>query len=110
MQTMNKVAEIPKGYAMVAEQPVEYCNEVCGVFFRSILLPKAGMIAGYHSHDYAHASFIGSGSARLSFDGVPQGDHQAGESVEVPAFVCHTWEALENNTRIACVHNVGEKE
>lgn len=101
---MTRLATIPSGYEKVPKQDVEYCDECAGIFFRSIVIEKAGMIAGYHSHDYAHASYIGSGAARLYFDGVLQGDHVAGESVEIPANVAHSWEALQDNTRIACVH------
>ncbi len=101
---MNTLAEIPLGYEKTEQQPVEFCNEVAGIFFRSILIEKTGQIAGYHSHTYAHASFIGSGAARLHFDGVVQGVHFAGESVEIPENIAHSWEALQDNTRIACVH------
>jgi quercetin dioxygenase-like cupin family protein len=100
---MTRIAEVPDGHEIL-DVFTEDVNEVDGIMFRTVMLPKAGMIAGYHSHDYAHASYIGAGSATLFFDGVFQGEHKAGTSLSIPADTAHSWQALEDNTRIACVH------
>lgn len=85
---------------------VEFVEEVCGIYFRSILLPRAGMRVPQHSHDHDHATLVGAGTARLYVDGQPAGDFHAGRAVPIIAGKHHAFEALEPGTRLTCVHNV----
>lgn len=85
---------------------VEYVGDVCGLYFRSILLPNVGDRAWQHVHDHDHATYIGNGSARLIIDGEPRGVYLAGQAVAVLAGHHHEFVALEENTRLTCVHDV----
>lgn len=92
------------------EEIVEFVDEVCGIYFRSVLIPKAGMRIAQHVHDHDHATFIGNGAAALRVGGVMAGIFRAGEAVPVIAGQHHEFEALEDNTRLACVHDVASAQ
>ena len=89
---------------------VEFVDEVCGIYARSIFLPHAGTKVPQHSHNYDHASFVGSGSVRLIANGALVGDFKAGQLIEVKANTDHLFVALEPNTRIACLHHTASAE
>lgn len=90
--------------------PVEYIEEVMGLYFRSIVIPKAGMIADQHVHDHDHATYIGSGKIRAWGDGKFIGEFEAGRAVGVKAGVYHKFQALEDGTRLTCVHDIASAE
>lgn len=94
---------------IVTQPPVEFVEEVCGIFFRSVFLEKSGMIVWQHVHTYDHPTFIGSGSVRLWVDEEWAGDFKAGHAVGIKAGQKHLFMALEPNTRLACVHSVKEE-
>lgn len=83
--------------------PVEFVDEVAGVYFRSILIHK-GDEATQHVHDYDHATLIGSGAATLYVNGEARGLHYAGEAVLIKANEKHSFVAHEHNTRLVCIH------
>lgn len=83
---------------------IEFVDEVCGIYARSILIPHAGAKVPQHEHEYDHATFVGSGRVRLIADGKLIGDFQAGQLIEVKAKTQHLFVALEPNTRLACLH------
>ena len=85
---------------------VEYIEEVNGLYFRSILIPKRGMRVPQHTHDHSHATYVGQGKAALYVGHVRAGIYEAGRAVPVSAGAVHEFEALEDNTRLACVHDV----
>ena len=89
---------------------VEYVNDVCGIHFRSVLIEKAGEKISQHVHDHDHPTYCGSGSARLRVNGEVVGDVHAGGVVAVLAGQHHEFEALEDNTRLACIHDVASAE
>jgi len=89
---------------------VEFVEEVAGLYFRSILLPRSGIRVPQHVHDYDHATYIGSGAARMYVDGAPAGDFPAGHAASVRAGHQHEFEALEPNTRLVCIHDVASAE
>lgn len=88
---------------------VEFVDEVCGIYFRSILLHK-GEKAQQHVHDHDHATYIGSGSVLMFENGKDKGVFLAGTAIPVLAGVRHEFEALENGTRLACVHTAASAE
>ena len=96
--------EIPKDHVLVSGA-VEFADEVAGIYFRSFLLPYAGMHAPQHMHTYDHAMIVCSGSARLFVDGAAVKDYFAGEVVLIEAKKNHAFESLEPNTRFTCVHD-----
>lgn len=89
---------------------VEFVEEVCGLYFRSIVLPRAGMRIAQHQHDHDHATYIGAGSVRMYIDGTPAGDFYAGRAVPIIAGQHHAFEALEPGTRLTCVHDVASAQ
>lgn len=82
---------------------VEFVEEVGGIYFRSIVLPFKGMTIPQHVHSEPHATYVGSGAARLYIDYREAVDVQAGHAIEVAAGKRHWFEALEDNTRLVCV-------
>jgi mannose-6-phosphate isomerase-like protein (cupin superfamily) len=101
---------VPVDLRPLQEQPVEFVEEVAGIYFRSILLASAGDTVPQHSHDHDHATFVGSGKARVWVDGVWQSDVVAGHAIEIKAGRSHVFQALEPNTRLTCVHDVASAE
>lgn len=80
--------------------------DVCGLYFRSVLLPKMGMRIYQHEHEYDHPTYCGNGSAEYWEEGKLIGNVKAGDVVEVKAAKKHFFVALEDNTRLTCVHSV----
>lgn len=96
--------------AAVDDGVIEFIEEVCGIYFRSVVLPKAGMRIAQHTHDHDHATYCGSGRAMVIVDGVPQGKVAAGHAVAVLAGKKHEFIAIEDGTRLTCVHDVASAE
>lgn len=84
---------------------MEYIDEVCGLYFRAIVIPQRGTKVPQHTHPYDHATYCGSGAAIMYVDGVPTRRVYAGDVVAVAANRLHEFEALESNTRLVCVHD-----
>lgn len=91
------------------QPPVEFIEEVCGIYFRSILL-REGDFVTQHVHDHDHATYCGSGKARLWVDGEWKCDVEAGRAVEIKAGCNHAFQALTKETRLTCVHDVESAE
>lgn len=89
---------------------VERIEEVCGLYFRSVLLPQAGMTIPQHVHDHDHATLVGSGKARVWVDGLHFGDFEAGSAVPIKAGSTHLFHSLESMTRLICVHDIASAE
>lgn len=89
--------------------PVEYIEEAAGLYFRSIVLEQFETVP-QHSHDHDHATFVGSGAARVWVDGVWKGDYIAGRAVEIKAGRKHVFQALSPYTRLTCVHDIASAE
>lgn len=94
----------------MSNEVVEFIDEVCGIYFRSVLLPLAGDWAIQHVHDHDHATYIGSGAAMLEVDGLEVGKYPAGHAVAVLAGHAHRFVALEDNTRLTCVHDAASAQ
>lgn len=96
--------------AAVDGEIVEFIDEVCGIYFRSVLLAKAGQRIAQHTHDHDHATYCGSGRARMIVDGKVWIDVDAGSAVPVMAGKQHEFIALEDGTRLTCVHDAASAE
>ena len=96
--------------AALLTHPVERIEEVAGLYFRSVLLPTAGMLIDQHIHDHDHATYVGNGKARAWSDGKLLGDFSAGSAVEIKAGLYHQFQALEDQTRLTCVHDIASAE
>jgi quercetin dioxygenase-like cupin family protein len=88
---------------------VEFVEECGGIYFRSILFNK-GRRVPQHAHDHDHATYCGAGSAVWFVEGMFRGIVTAGHAVEIKAGKQHEFEALEDGTRLACVHDVKSAE
>lgn len=89
---------------------VERIEEVCGLYFRSVLLPHANMTIPQHIHDHDHATLVCSGKVRAWADGKHMGDFEAGQAMHIKALVAHFFCSLEPNTRLCCVHDIASAE
>lgn len=94
--------------ALVGDEIVETIHpDLCGRFYlRSILLPKKGMRVSQHVHDDDHPTHCGNGAAEYWEDGKHIGDVRAGGAVEVKAGRVHSFVALEDMTRLTCIHDI----
>lgn len=101
---------LPDKLELLEQQPVERIEEVCGIYFRSVLLDRAGVVIPQHSHDHDHATFVGAGRARVWVDGTWYGDFEAGRAIAIKAGCAHVFQALEPMTRLACVHDIASAE
>lgn len=106
----REMHSLPEISHQLTEQPVERIEEACGLYFRSVLLEKAGTVIPQHRHDHDHATFVGAGRARGWANGAWIGDKGAGEAFEVKAGCAHVFQALEPNTRLTCVHDIASAE
>jgi len=88
------------------EPLTEFCDECCGIYFRSVLLPVPHTRIPQHVHVHDHATLVASGRARVFVNGRCLGDFPAGHAVPVMAGQEHEFESLEADTRLVCVHNV----
>lgn len=89
---------------------IEWIEEVCGLYFRTIVLNHSGDRVPQHAHDHDHATFVGNGSVLAWADGQPLGYFGAGRAVPIKAGAVHEFEAQEDNTRLTCVHSVESAE
>lgn len=101
--------EIPTNLIPSNDERVEYVDDVGGLYFRAILLHRAGDVVPQHTHDYEHVTLCCSGSARVWIDGVYSKDIKAFEAMLIEADKKHVFQALEANTRLACVHQLNGK-
>lgn len=88
---------------------VEFVDEVCGIYFRSILIQK-GKRVPQHVHDYDHPTLVCSGKAALYVGGILAGIYGPGQAAPVMAGQHHDFEALENNTRLTCIHHAASAD
>lgn len=91
----------------MSEGTIEFIDEVCGIYFRSILLKNRGDEVTQHKHDYDHATFVGSGAV-VAFVGEDKclGEFWGGQAIPIKAGHEHRFVAIVHDTRLACVHSV----
>jgi quercetin dioxygenase-like cupin family protein len=99
--------KIPERAGPPVEEPIVNTVLIAGnVFIKTYTLPAANTLIGQHSHTYAHASQIASGSARFWKNGQWLADVVAPHSVEIEAHAEHVIQSLEPNTVVNCIHCV----
>lgn len=86
------------------DEIVEFVDEVAGIYFRSILI-NAGVVVPQHVHDYDHATYCGRGRAAMYVNGEFVMEVVEGRAVSIEAGKHHEFLALEDNTRLTCVHD-----
>ena len=87
-------------------ETIHDCTDWCGIYIRSIVLAKSGNEESQHVHQFDHLTYCGSGAAEYWEDGKHIGNVRAGGAVRVSAGRQHRFVALEDNTRLACLHNM----
>jgi quercetin dioxygenase-like cupin family protein len=81
-------------------------EDVAGLYFRSVLLPKAFTRIPQHVHPYDHATLVASGLVRVIVNGTTDGHtYKAGEAIEIKAHQEHYFISLADNTRLVCIHH-----
>lgn len=86
-------------------QPIgrEYTTSDGKTFVKEMDLAKAGTIIPQHSHAYEHISYVARGAVlfegRLIRSGTPEA------AISVPAFKKHTFQAMEDDTLVLCIHS-----
>jgi hypothetical protein len=88
------------------KKTIEFIQEVCGIYFRSVLLEDSGTVIPQHTHSHDHATYVGSGKVRLWVDGKWLGDFPAGQAIGIEKDKFHLFQSLEPNTRLTCVHDL----
>lgn len=74
-----------------------------GICVRVMKLEKIGYMIPQHSHDFGHTTLIANGAAALFVDGVFQKDLYAPAVQYVRPHVDHVYQALMDNTILACI-------
>jgi quercetin dioxygenase-like cupin family protein len=86
-------------------QPIgrEYITSDGKTFVKEMDIAEAGTIIPQHSHPYEHISYVARGA--VLFDGrlIRSGTPEA--AILVPAFKKHTFQAMEPDTLVLCIHS-----
>lgn len=77
-----------------------------GIFIKEMQIANAGTVVPQHSHVYAHTSLLQKGAVGVWSDGEYQGVRKAPTAIHIPANVKHSFQAMEDNTVILCIHNL----
>ena len=75
------------------------------IFVKVIPIPVAGSIVPQHAHRYDHVTFVARGSLYAWADGKPLGRFDAPVPIVIKAGIKHTFQTIENDTTILCLHN-----
>jgi quercetin dioxygenase-like cupin family protein len=105
-----EVHPLPTGGVPFDEPPIEFIQEVGGLYFRAILLEKTGSVVPQHKHPFNHVTLVASGKVRMWVDGAWVGDFSGFYAIEIEANKEHVFQALEDNTRLSCVHDTKSAE
>jgi quercetin dioxygenase-like cupin family protein len=81
-----------------------------GIFVKSMVIQRAGDTVPQHSHVYDHISVLIRGSVRVWRDDLDCGEYQAPAGLTIKAFSKHRFMALEDDTAVLCVHDIGTAE
>lgn len=88
------------------EQPVsEEFACVDDIFVKTMPINQAGLYVPQHAHEYHHISFVARGSVLAWKDGVCMGVFAAPKAIFIEAGAKHTFQSLEPDTLILCIHN-----
>lgn len=77
-----------------------------GIFIKQMHIPKKNTLVAQHSHAYDHTSMIARGSVRVWEDGALAGSYVAPTGILIKAGVMHTFQSMEDDTVVYCIHNL----
>lgn len=86
-------------------QPVGDLTLYAGIYVKRWTVLDAGMVLPQHAHQHDHITYLVSGSIRVWRGDLLVGDHFAPGALKIPARQPHTFQALENNVVLLCIHN-----
>lgn len=91
-------------HARASCQPIgrEYTTSDGNTFVKEMDIAEAGTIIPQHSHAYEHISYVARGSILFEGRVIHAGTPQA--AILVPAFKKHTFQAMEPDTLVLCIH------
>jgi len=78
---------------------------VDGISIKQMLLPDPGMVIEQHSHDHDHATLLAAGSVRTWTGSKRPVDYDSPAMIEIPARTQHSFQSLEPDTVLYCIHN-----
>lgn len=90
----------------IEQPPFWEHTSIDGVFVKQMLLAAKGTMVPQHAHAYDHTSMLATGAVRMWEDEKLIGDFRAPYPLFIKAKVKHTFQSLEPNTLIYCIHNV----
>lgn len=76
-----------------------------GVYIRQIVVKKKDSLIPQHAHAYDHMTMLVKGSIRVWEDGKEIGERVAPTGVYIKAGVKHSFQTLEDDTVLYCIHN-----
>jgi quercetin dioxygenase-like cupin family protein len=88
----------------IEQPPLWEHTSVDGVFIKQMFLAAAGTLVPQHSHVYDHTTMLAVGSVRVWIEGELQGDFHAPRPLFIKAKAKHTFQSLEPNTLLYCIH------
>lgn len=83
---------------------------VDGIFIKQMHIPNAGTVVPQHSHVWDHTSLLAHGSVFVWKDGKLDQRYDAPRAITIKAGVKHTFQSLENDTIIYCIHNLHSED
>lgn len=81
-----------------------------GVFMKTMVIQKAGTAVPQHAHSFDHVSVLVRGSVKIEREGRPDLICLVPTGITILARVKHLFTALEDDTIILCVHDIGTAE
>lgn len=101
---------LPDGVNITIEEPPEVqWTTADGVFIKSIHVRNAGTFVPQHAHTHDHTSMIARGSVFVWKDGKLYRRCAAPFPLFIEAGVWHTFQTLEDDTTILCIHRLGNE-
>lgn len=76
-----------------------------GIWVKRYTFPAAGSIVAQHAHVWDHTTLIATGAVYLWKDGALDGRHDAPCCLLIKAGIKHTFQTIENDTTVLCLHN-----
>ena len=77
-----------------------------GIFIKQMYIAEMGTMVPQHAHAYDHTTLLARGSVRVWLEGIRQGDFRAPQPLFIRAKLKHTFQSLEPDTLLYCIHNV----
>ncbi len=93
----------------IAEPPDVSWTTADGVFVKAIHVRNAGTFVPQHAHTHDHTSMIAHGAVFVWRNGKLDKQYKAPALLFIGARVWHTFQTLEDDTTILCIHRLGNE-